>query len=389
MCAINKHNIRVTIGITRLIDIPCFDTVDTSVNCSITNFHQILTTKTCFLRDFVGTGLPTYSMTNSLFLQFSWTIRHWPLLLELTTLVYDIHWWFVVLDIWLFSNKEEYIQHPGKVGLSLLEQLPPGMLSFLGPAVQIWPSSWTSWSDIAWRLFACLQNYHRVIWLSSRLPDFKFDGIQIFGEKEQNQEMDDFWQWVTCFFEDILGILLLVLWKMELNWLQGRRLSPGMTDWSNLIINLKSGQFLVDSGASCLYTWIEQWTVQWKVYKFTLPRARAMRARAAVVVVGGGGKDAILAAAINHHHHQQCRHWHRWLNPTAAAVDNDRYRCRRQLPLPMPHSQWQGPPEASGHCLLSTAAMGVIVDRSGSQWNIFLGVPTYLWKILVAKKINS
>jgi hypothetical protein len=56
-----------------------------------------------------------------------------------------------------------------------------------------------------------------VIWLSSRLPDFKFDGIQIFGEKEQNQEMDDFWQWVTCFFEDILGILLLVLWKMELN----------------------------------------------------------------------------------------------------------------------------------------------------------------------------
>jgi hypothetical protein len=30
--------------------------------------------------------------------------------------------------------------------------------------------------------------------------------------------MDDFWQRVmTCFFEDTLGILLLVLWKMEKN----------------------------------------------------------------------------------------------------------------------------------------------------------------------------
>jgi hypothetical protein len=53
-------------------------------------------------------------------------------------------------------------------------------------------------------------------------------------------------------------------------------------------------------------------------------RARAMRARMAVVVVGGVGKDAIVAAAINRRHSRRCRHGHRRLNPTAAAIDNDR-----------------------------------------------------------------
>jgi hypothetical protein len=47
-----------------------------------------------------------------------------------------------------------------------------------------------------------------------------------------------------------------------------------------------------------------------------------MRARVPVVIVEDGGKDAIDAAIINRHHCQRCRHW---LNPTTAAVDNDRY----------------------------------------------------------------
>ena len=50
-----------------------------------------------------------------------------------------------------------------------------------------------------------------------------------------------------------------------------------------------------------------------------------MRARMAVVVVGRVCKDVIITAAINCCHSQQCHHWRRWLNPTAAAVDNDRW----------------------------------------------------------------
>jgi hypothetical protein len=51
-----------------------------------------------------------------------------------------------------------------------------------------------------------------------------------------------------------------------------------------------------------------------------------MSERMAVIVVGGVGKDAIVAAAINRRHSRQRRHWRHWLNPTAAAADNDRYR---------------------------------------------------------------
>jgi hypothetical protein len=47
----------------------------------------------------------------------------------------------------------------------------------------------------------------------------------------------------------------------------------------------------------------------------------------AVIVMGGIIKDAIVASAINHCHSQRCHHWRRWLNPTAAAINNDRYCC--------------------------------------------------------------
>ncbi len=56
----------------------------------------------------------------------------------------------------------------------------------------------------------------------------------------------------------------------------------------------------------------------------------------AVVVVGGGGKDAIVAAAINCCHSQRCHHQHPWLNPTTAAIDNDRYCRHQQRPLSPP-----------------------------------------------------
>jgi hypothetical protein len=85
----------------------------------------------------------------------------------------------------------------------------------------------------------------------------------------------------------------------------------------------------------------------------------------AAVVVGGVGKDAIVAAAINRRHSQQCRHQRRRLNLTAAAIDNKRYCRRQQSPSPLPYSGRRRSPEASGHCLSSTAAMAVIVDRSG------------------------
>jgi hypothetical protein len=49
----------------------------------------------------------------------------------------------------------------------------------------------------------------------------------------------------------------------------------------------------------------------------------------AVIVVGGVGKDTIVAATINHRHSPQCRRGHRWLNPTATAINNDRYCCHR------------------------------------------------------------
>jgi hypothetical protein len=88
----------------------------------------------------------------------------------------------------------------------------------------------------------------------------------------------------------------------------------------------------------------------------------------AVVVVGGVGKDALVAAAINCPRSQQRHHWRRQLNPTAATIDNNRYRCRRQSPSLLPHSRQQQPPEASDCCLSSMAAMAVIVDRSGSQY---------------------
>jgi hypothetical protein len=89
-----------------------------------------------------------------------------------------------------------------------------------------------------------------------------------------------------------------------------------------------------------------------------------MRARTAVIVVGGIGKDPIVAAAIYCRHSQQCRHWRRQLNLTTAAVNNDRYCRRQRLPSLLPHSWWRWPPEASGHCLLSTMAMVVILDGS-------------------------
>jgi hypothetical protein len=95
-------------------------------------------------------------------------------------------------------------------------------------------------------------------------------------------------------------------------------------------------------------------------------RARAMRARMAVIVVGGIGKKAIVASTINHCHSQQRRHWHCRLNPTAPPIDNNRYRRHQRSPSLLPHSQQQQLPEASGRCLLLTAAMAVIVDGSGS-----------------------
>jgi hypothetical protein len=55
----------------------------------------------------------------------------------------------------------------------------------------------------------------------------------------------------------------------------------------------------------------------------------------AVIVVGGVGKDAIVATAINFCHSQRRRHWCRWLNPTAAAVNNNRYCRRQRLPSPL------------------------------------------------------
>ncbi len=48
MFAINKHNIQPTVGTTRMIDIPCFVTIETSVNCCITHFYQILMTNNFF-----------------------------------------------------------------------------------------------------------------------------------------------------------------------------------------------------------------------------------------------------------------------------------------------------------------------------------------------------
>jgi hypothetical protein len=82
----------------------------------------------------------------------------------------------------------------------------------------------------------------------------------------------------------------------------------------------------------------------------------------AVVVVGGVVKDAIVVAAINHRHSWGRRHRHRWLNPTAATVNNDHYCRRQQSSLPLPHSWQRRPPEASGHYL----SMAVIVDGGGS-----------------------
>jgi hypothetical protein len=52
-----------------------------------------------------------------------------------------------------------------------------------------------------------------------------------------------------------------------------------------------------------------------------------MRVRVVVIVMGGSGKDAIIAAAINQRHCQQCHHWRCQLNPTAAAINDDRYCC--------------------------------------------------------------
>jgi hypothetical protein len=88
----------------------------------------------------------------------------------------------------------------------------------------------------------------------------------------------------------------------------------------------------------------------------------------AVVVVGGVGKDAIVATAINRRHSQRRRHRHRRLNPTAAAIDNDRYRRCRRSPSPLQHSRRRQLPEASGLFSSPTAAMVVIVDRSGGRW---------------------
>jgi hypothetical protein len=87
-----------------------------------------------------------------------------------------------------------------------------------------------------------------------------------------------------------------------------------------------------------------------------------------VIVMGGIGKDAIIDATINHHHSQWCHHWHCQLNPIAAAINNDCYCCRQQLLLPLPHSQQQWLPEASGCCLSLTVAMAVIVNGSGRWW---------------------
>jgi hypothetical protein len=106
--------------------------------------------------------------------------------------------------------------------------------------------------------------------------------------------------------------------------------------------------------------------VQWRA------RARAMRARIAVVVVGGGGKVAIIAAAINRRHSLRRCHWCRWLNPTTATNDNDRYRRCRQPPLPLPHSRRRQPSEASGRCSLLTAAMAVrcrTVEGERQRWS--------------------
>ncbi len=93
-----------------------------------------------------------------------------------------------------------------------------------------------------------------------------------------------------------------------------------------------------------------------------------MRARIVVVVVGGVGKDAIVPAAINPRHSRQRRHRRHRLNPTAAAIDNNRYCRHQRLPLPLPHSRQRQPPEASGHCLSSMAAMVVIVNGSSGRW---------------------
>jgi hypothetical protein len=67
-------------------------------------------------------------------------------------------------------------------------------------------------------------------------------------------------------------------------------------------------------------------------------KGRVMRARMVVIVVISGGKDTIVAAAINCRHSQRPRHWSCQINPIVAAVDNDRYRCCQQPPLPLPHS---------------------------------------------------
>ncbi len=84
-----------------------------------------------------------------------------------------------------------------------------------------------------------------------------------------------------------------------------------------------------------------------------------MRARVAIVIVGGNGKDIIIAATIN-----RC-HWHRWLNPTAAAFEDNHY-CHRQQP---PSTKMS--PEDSRCCLSLTTAMAVIVDQAvhGSRGN--------------------
>ncbi len=143
MFAINKHNIQLTMGITRMIDIPYFFTIDTSANCNITHSHQILTTKTCFLKRFCWQRFA--NVLNDKFITFAYLLDNEALALIvrstntyffMTSIDYLLCW-----TVGFFDNKEEYIQHPGKVGLSLLELVPLGLLSSLRPAILLLPSS--------------------------------------------------------------------------------------------------------------------------------------------------------------------------------------------------------------------------------------------------------
>jgi hypothetical protein len=68
--------------------------------------------------------------------------------------------------------------------------------------------------------------------------------------------------------------------------------------------------------------------------------------------MGGGGKYNIVAAAIDHRYRQRRCHRRRWLNPITATIDDNRYHCRQQPPLPLLHSHQQQPPETSGCRLL-------------------------------------